>query len=155
MSGGPKSFHPNPGGIGYHSVDLYTGKVETFSSSHQILPDGAARAMSSLPPSSGYGRGGGGGSSGGGDSGGGGGKKGGCFIATAAYGTPFAHEIDTLRQWRDEDLTESYVGKFFVDLYYKVSPPIARIVEKSGTLRRFVRTALSPVVKVLRGKYEQ
>ena len=29
----------------------------------------------------------------------------GCFIATAAYGTPFATEIDIFRKWRDDGVT--------------------------------------------------
>ncbi len=36
-----------------------------------------------------------------------------CFIATAAYGTPFAGEIDVLRNWRDDFLQASYPGRAF------------------------------------------
>jgi tetratricopeptide (TPR) repeat protein len=40
--------------------------------------------------------------------------SGGCFIATAAFGTPFAVEVDVLRIWRDESLLRSSWGKVFV-----------------------------------------
>lgn len=79
----------------------------------------------------------------GGDSGGGGGP---CFIATAAYGTPVAAEIDTLRMVRDEYLLTNALGTAFVDTYYQVSPAIADVVAKSPALAALVRVLLVPVV---------
>ncbi|RUM34790.1 MAG: hypothetical protein DSY50_05870, partial [Desulfobulbus sp.] len=49
----------------------------------------------------------------------------GCFIATAAYGTSFAEEIDVLRNWRDDFLEASYPGRLFIRTYYSLSPPVA------------------------------
>ena len=72
-----------------------------------------------------------------------------CFIATAAYGTPFAKEIDVLRIWRDTALTNSYIGRSFINFYYKFSPPIARNIEKSPTKKNIVRNLLNPIVKLL------
>jgi len=75
-----------------------------------------------------------------------------CFIATAAYGTPFAKDINVLRKWRDMSLMTNPFGKFFVSLYYKTSPPIAFLVSKSEELKKIVRCMLKPFIKYLRIK---
>jgi|TARA_B100001079_G_scaffold223566_1_gene200110 hypothetical protein len=77
----------------------------------------------------------------------------GCFIATAAYGTPFAEEIDVLRNWRDDFLEASYPGRLFIRTYYSLSPPVADNISESDGKRKIVRTALGPIVKVLKDKY--
>lgn len=79
-----------------------------------------------------------------GDSGGGGG--GGCFIATAAYGTPLATQIDVLRDVRDSQMLDSTLGSAFVDAYYRLSPPVARLVADHPALAAAVRVALWPLV---------
>ncbi|HIN40226.1 MAG TPA: hypothetical protein EYM84_08130 [Flavobacteriales bacterium] len=78
---------------------------------------------------------------------------GGCFIATAAYGTPFADEIDILRNWRDDFLEASYPGRLFIKTYYSLSPPVADNISESDGKRKIVRTALGPIVKVLKDRY--
>ncbi len=80
-------------------------------------------------------------------------SKSGCFIATAAYGTPFAEEIEVLRNWRDDFLEVSSPGRAFIKAYYSMSPPVADNISESGVKRKFVRTLLSPVVKVLKDRY--
>ncbi|MBI5091335.1 MAG: IPT/TIG domain-containing protein [Candidatus Hydrogenedentes bacterium] len=81
---------------------------------------------------------------GGGDHGGGGGGP--CFIATAAYGTPMAQQIDTLRDFRDAYLLNNAVGSAFVDAYYHVSPAVADVVAKSPVMAAVVRILLVPVI---------
>ena len=78
--------------------------------------------------------------------------KEGCFIATAAYGTATAGELDVLRKFRDVRLYSSLVGRNIADLYYFVSPPIARIIVRSNELRAFVRDCLSPIINFLKRK---
>jgi uncharacterized repeat protein (TIGR02543 family) len=73
-----------------------------------------------------------------------------CFIATAAYGSPTAEQIDVLRAFRDAVLLESTVGSQFVALYYRLSPPIADFISGSSFLRTLVRELLvDPVVWVV------
>ena len=77
--------------------------------------------------------------------------KGGCFIATAAYGSPDALEVSIFRHFRDDVLLASRAGSSFVQLYYLVSPPLASFIARSRTLRRLVRTiALAPLLNVVR-----
>jgi len=71
-----------------------------------------------------------------------------CFIATAAYGTPMAEEIGILREFRDEYLLTNPLGQAFVDLYYKVSPPIAEFITEHPGLRPIVRAGLLPAVTI-------
>jgi uncharacterized repeat protein (TIGR02543 family) len=75
---------------------------------------------------------------------------GGCFIATAAYGSPTAEQIDVLREFRDVVLLESTVGSQLVALYYRLSPPIADLISGNSFLRTVVRELLvDPVVWVV------
>ena len=77
---------------------------------------------------------------------GGGGGGGGCFIAAAAYGTPMANEIDVLRAVRDDYLLGTSLGSLFVEMYYRVSPPIADVVAQNPPLAALVRLLLVPVI---------
>ncbi|MFP3898149.1 MAG: InlB B-repeat-containing protein [Dehalococcoidia bacterium] len=71
----------------------------------------------------------------------------GCFIATAAYGTPAAQQIDVLREFRDAVLMQSRLGSWLVALYYRTSPPIAEVIAGSGFVRSLVREVLiDPIV---------
>jgi len=78
----------------------------------------------------------------GGNSGGGGP----CFIATAAYGTPMAEEIDILRQFRDQYLLTNAIGTAFVDLYYNMSPPLANWIAHHPLFAFLTRCLLTPIV---------
>ena len=73
-----------------------------------------------------------------------------CFIATAAYGTNTAKELDILREFRDEVLLLNSLGAKFVSLYYKISPPIANFISQHEVLRTVVRVGfVDPIVKIL------
>ncbi len=70
----------------------------------------------------------------------------GCFIATAAYGTPMADEIQILREFRDEYLLSNPVGRTLVNIYYAVSPRIAEFITEHPGLKPIVRFGLSPAI---------
>ncbi len=71
-----------------------------------------------------------------------------CFVATAAYGSPMAPEVETLRRFRDRCLVVSGPGRLFVSLYYRLSPPLAAVIARSPALRAAARFALVPAVCV-------
>jgi hypothetical protein len=78
-------------------------------------------------------------------------KSGGCFIATACYGSADCVEVVEFRRFRDEVLAFSWVGRQFVHLYYMVSPAIAALLRRNTTLRAFVkRCVLAPTLKAVR-----
>jgi hypothetical protein len=76
-----------------------------------------------------------------------------CFIATAAYGSPAAEEIEILREFRDVVLLPNRLGAEFVSFYYRTSPPIADFISRHEVVRMTVRMGLSPIVTVLNWSY--
>ncbi len=71
---------------------------------------------------------------------------GGCFIATAAYGSVLDPHLDSLRYFRDSYLLTNYPGRAFVAFYYKYSPPLADFIANRDWLRAIVRAVLTPIV---------
>ncbi|MFW9970599.1 MAG: S8 family serine peptidase [Candidatus Odinarchaeota archaeon] len=77
-----------------------------------------------------------------------------CFIATAAYGSKLAPEVQFLRSFRNAWIGSSGVGKVLVDkieqLYYKHSPPIAKAMRHDMRIKRIIRHFIvTPIVKLL------
>lgn len=72
-----------------------------------------------------------------------------CVIASAAFGSPVASEVHTLRSWRDERLMSSRAGKMFVTTYYFFSPPAAKFVDRHEWARRFVRAVLGMLIRII------
>lgn len=72
-----------------------------------------------------------------------------CFIASQVYG-PDAWETNVLRQWRDEKLLPTTFGRAFVNFYYRVSPPIARLLGRSSFLEGLSRFILDRIVRAVK-----
>jgi len=72
--------------------------------------------------------------------------KGGCFIATATYGSSFHPYVKILREFRDIYLMPTALGRKIVDLYYKYSPFATDLIIKHKILKIAVRSSLLPFV---------
>ncbi len=73
-------------------------------------------------------------------------KKGGCFIATAAYGSPLHPSVRILQDFRDRYLMPSRMGRKFVDLYYRYSPFCTNLIEKHRLLKISAQLNLLPLI---------
>lgn len=63
----------------------------------------------------------------------------GRFIATAAYGLLMEPHVKILRDFRDRFMIGNEVGKIFIRLYYRYSPPVADFIVEHDSLRTMVR----------------
>ena len=78
-------------------------------------------------------------------------KAGGCFVATAACGDPFAPEVVVLSAFRDGVLLGNSIGRTIVQLYYCVLPPIAAFIARSAILRfAAMSLVVKPAVRIVR-----
>jgi hypothetical protein len=69
-----------------------------------------------------------------------------CFIATAAYGSMLEPRVAALRQFRDQYLERTGLGRTFIRLYYRHSPPVAAVIAEHEWLRFLARMLLTPLV---------
>ncbi|TYL50434.1 CFI-box-CTERM domain-containing protein [Agromyces mariniharenae] len=75
--------------------------------------------------------------------------RGGCYIATAVYGSYDAPPVLTLRRFRDRKLAGTATGRTAIKVYYAVSPSLAKRLGRTGVLNRMVKLALDAVVESL------
>jgi hypothetical protein len=74
-----------------------------------------------------------------------------CFVATAAYGSMLANDVEMLRRFRDNLLKRSVLGELAVQSYYTFGPAVAGVVGESDLLRSTARDLLGPLVDRVRG----
>ena len=77
-------------------------------------------------------------------------KRGGCYVASAVYGSYDCPEVWVLRRFRDQTLMSTVFGKAFVHTYYVLSPWAVR--HGGAVLRAVAGPSLHFLVRVLRGR---
>lgn len=73
---------------------------------------------------------------------------GGCFIATAAYGSNMDRHVKILTEFKDKRLVTNPIGRSIVDAYYTLSPPVASYLHKHPFEKAIVRYALVPITGI-------
>jgi hypothetical protein len=73
-----------------------------------------------------------------------------CFVATAAFGSIMANDVEMLRRFRDTFLRQNVLGELAVESYYTFGPALAGVVGESDELRGVARDGLSPLVAWVR-----
>lgn len=75
--------------------------------------------------------------------------QGGCYIATAVYGSYDAPQVLVLRRFRDEALAQSAPGRAFIRAYYALSPTLARRLSGLPSVTGITKRALDRLVTML------
>lgn len=73
-----------------------------------------------------------------------------CFIATAAFGSEMAPEVQSFRDFRNKYLIPYSWGRKFVKAYYHYSPKYAAMISENETAKTIVRAALWPLLFMAR-----
>jgi len=80
-------------------------------------------------------------------------KKGGCLIATAAFGSEMAPQVQFLREIRDNTVLQTESGAAFMtgfnQFYYSFSPTIADYERENPAFKEAVKITLTPLLTSL------
>lgn len=81
-------------------------------------------------------------------------KSGGCYVATAVYGSYDCPQVWTLRRYRDNDLAMTWYGRAFIKLYYAISPSLVKLFGNTSWFQKYWRNRLDKLIdKLQKGGY--
>ena len=80
-------------------------------------------------------------------------NSGGCLIATAAFGSELAPQVQSLREIRDNTVLQTQSGTTFMagfnQFYYSFSPAIADYERENSAFKETVKVTLTPLLTSL------
>jgi len=76
-------------------------------------------------------------------------SSGGCYVATAVYGSYDCPQVWTLRRYRDDRLANTWYGRLFIRTYYAISPTLVRWFGDTEWFKRMWRGKLDKLVECL------
>lgn len=77
-------------------------------------------------------------------------KQGGCYVATAVYGSYDCPEVWALRRYRDYNLAKSWYGRTFIKTYYAISPTLVKWFGDTQWFKNMWKPKLDKMVKELK-----
>lgn len=75
---------------------------------------------------------------------------GGCYVATAVYGSYDCPQVWTLRRYRDYTLAETWYGRAFIHTYYAISPTLVKWFGHTEWFKKMWKGKLDRMVENLR-----
>lgn len=76
-------------------------------------------------------------------------SSGGCYVATAVYGSYDCPQVWTLRRYRDYTLAETWYGRAFIHTYYAISPTLVKWFGHTAWFKKMWRGRLDRMVNRL------
>ena len=76
-------------------------------------------------------------------------NTGGCYVATAVYGSYDCPEGWTLRRFRDDILAETWYGRAFIRTYYAISPTLVKWFGHTDWFKNIWKPTLDEMVEKL------
>lgn len=76
-------------------------------------------------------------------------SSGGCYVATAVYGSYDCPEVWTLRRYRDNQLAKTWYGRLFIHTYYAISPTLVKWFGETQWFKNMWKPKLDRMVKEL------
>ena len=107
-------------------IDLAENKIQLYDSTH-TKPELRSSSPSTAAPKSG----------------------GGCYVATAVYGSYDFPQVWTLRRFRDYTLAETWYGRAFIRTYYAISPTLVKWFGKTEWFKSMWKPTLDRMVERL------
>lgn len=82
-------------------------------------------------------------------------SSGGCYVATCVYGSYDCPEVWTLRRFRDNYLSERFLGRMFIKAYYAISPTVVKMFGDRKGFKLFWKKRLDGMVAhLIKSGYE-
>lgn len=76
-------------------------------------------------------------------------SSGGCYVATAVYGSYDCPQVWTLRRYRDYTLAETWHGRAFIKTYYAISPTLVKLFGHTEWFKKMWQGTLDRMVAKL------
>ena len=75
--------------------------------------------------------------------------KEGCYIASLVFGDYNHPKVIILRDFRDTRLSNYFLGKAFISIYYIISPKLVKILEGHNKINNTIRRILDKFIRLI------
>ncbi len=74
-----------------------------------------------------------------------------CYIATTVYGDSFSPEVIAFKEYRDNVLNKSIIGRYLITMYYFIAPSISKILSNTNRLNKIIKHFIfDPIYRLIK-----